>query len=165
MNAPPFASHRRRPSEHPAIHPLPPWQPWVALGGFAFHFPWEMFQTPFYAGLPGAAHWAAVLRCTQATGGDVVITWIATAVAAMLDGRVWLLRIRLRAVLLYLTAGLVVSIALEAVNVYVRGEWTYAVSMPTIMGIGLLPLLQWIALPPLTVWLARRHLGIRSGAG
>ncbi|MBA3319608.1 MAG: hypothetical protein H0T50_16170 [Gemmatimonadales bacterium] len=94
-----------------------------------------------------------------------MITWIATAVAAMLDGRVWLLRIRLRAVLLYLTAGLVVSIALEAVNVYVRGEWTYAVSMPTIMGIGLLPLLQWIALPPLTVWLARRHLGIRSGAG
>jgi hypothetical protein len=62
---------------------LPWWQPWLALGLFALllHFVWEMLQVPFYAQMRRARHWAAVLRCTRATAGDVVITWTGYALA------------------------------------------------------------------------------------
>jgi hypothetical protein len=36
----------------------------------------------------------------------------------------------------------------EWYNVYRIGSWGYMASMPTILGIGLSPLLQWLVLPP-----------------
>jgi hypothetical protein len=33
-------------------------------------------------------------------------------------------------------------------------RWTYAQAMPTILGIGVAPLVQWVVLPPLIVWSA-----------
>ena len=39
----------------------------------------------------------------------------------------------------------------EWYNVYRAGNWGYTTSMPTILGIGLSPLLQWLILPPLMV--------------
>jgi hypothetical protein len=39
--------------------------------------------------------------------------------------------------------------------------------MPTVFGIGLTPLIQWLVLPPVALWLAARHLGAgkMSGSG
>ncbi|HEU5170087.1 MAG TPA: hypothetical protein VFU46_06100 [Gemmatimonadales bacterium] len=65
-------------------------------------------------------------------------------------------------VALFFVVGLLLTIVLEVINVYVRQEWSYATSMPTLGGIGLAPLLQRVALPPLTLWLARRHLGLQT---
>jgi len=36
-------------------------------------------------------------------------------------------------------------------NVYRAGNWGNAASMPTVFGIGLSPLLQWLILPPMMV--------------
>lgn len=138
------------------------WQPWLALGGFALldNFAWEMLQAPLYRGMPQAAHWAAVLECGQATLGDAVITLAAYAVAAPWGGgRGWIGNPRGKPFAVYLATGLATTSALEIWNVYGRGRWAYAVSMPLVLGIGLAPLLQWVLLPPLTLWLARRHLG------
>jgi hypothetical protein len=35
----------------------------------------------------------------------------------------------------------------EWYNVYRAGNWAYVAAMPTIVGIGLSPLLQWIVVP------------------
>jgi hypothetical protein len=45
-------------------------------------------------------------------------------------------------------------------NVYLLGSWQYADSMPTLAGIGLLPLLQWTLIPPLS-WLLLRYFAAR----
>lgn len=36
----------------------------------------------------------------------------------------------------------------EWYNVYRAGAWSYAPKMPTLYGVGLSPLLQWLIIPP-----------------
>jgi hypothetical protein len=145
----------------------PRWQPWLALGLFAFllHFVWEMLQVPFYAQMSGARHWAAVLRCTRATASDVVIAWTAYALAAGFAHDRWWIGVgyRRRPLTVFVTAGLLIALGLEWFNVYVRQQWVYSTEMPVVLGIGLTPLLQWLLVPPFALWLARRHLGLMAG--
>lgn len=140
----------------------PRWQPWAALALFAFllNFAWEMLQAPLYRGMADAAHWAAVRTCTVATVGDVGILLVAYGlVAAVARQRWWAAMPTARRVAGFVAAGLVMTVALEALNVYVLERWAYGPRMPLLVGIGIAPVLQWLVLPPLTLWLARRHLG------
>ncbi|MGH7518260.1 MAG: hypothetical protein ACREOC_12460 [Gemmatimonadales bacterium] len=142
----------------------PAWQPWAALAGFAFlvHFVWEMWQAPFYRTMLDADHVTAVRTCTIATIGDAAITLVAFAAGAWLSGgRPSLAYPSLRFVAVYIAAGIAATVLLEWLNVYVLERWTYAHQMPTILGLGLTPLIQWLLLPPLVLWLAARHLGLR----
>ncbi len=50
----------------------------------------------------------------------------------------------------------------EWYNVYRTGSWAYASGMPTIFGIGVSPLMQWLILPPVMV-IAYRALAPRTG--
>lgn len=147
--------------------PAPRWQPWLALGlfGFLLHFVWEMLQAPLYEGMEWPDHWGAVLRCTQAALGDVLIGWVAYAfAAAWVRDRWWLgASHRWRPLTVLLWTGLLITGTLEWLNVYVWQRWAYSPDMPVVLGIGLTPLLQWLLLPVLTVWMARRHLGLAAG--
>ena len=51
-------------------------------------------------------------------------------------------------------------IIVEALATGPLKRWTYDEAMPRlpILGIGLLPLLQWLLLPPLVVWIVRRQI-------
>lgn len=141
---------------------IPRWQPWAAIGGFALllHFLWEILQVPLYQGMAEAGHWSAVLRCAQATGGDVVIAWTAYCIGSWSAGdRLWLGPLHRRPLALYFSSGMVITVGLEWLNVYSWKEWAYGSAMPVIAGVGLAPILQWIVIPILTLWLARRHLG------
>ena len=140
------------------------WQPWAALALFAFllNFVWEMLQAPFYRGMADGAHWRAVRACTLATVGDVAILLVAYGgVAALVRDRWWVGAPSAGRVGSFLAVGVAITVALEALNVYVLGRWTYGPLMPVLAGVGLTPVAQWLALPPATLWLARRHL---SGA-
>jgi len=44
-------------------------------------------------------------------------------------------------------AGVAYTAFSEWLNVSVRGSWAYAEAMPTIAGIGVSPLLQWVLVP------------------
>jgi hypothetical protein len=124
------------------------------------HFPWEILQAPFYQDLAGAEHWKSVLECGRATLGDAVIALTAYgSTAALHRDRLWLARPAFGASATYLAVGLLLTVIVEAVNVYVLRRWSYTPYMPTVLGLGLTPLLQWLVLPPLNVWLAARHLG------
>lgn len=144
----------------------PGWQPWAALALFAFllNFVWEILQAPFYRGMVDGAHWAAVRTCTLATAGDVAILLVAYGlVAAAARDRWWLGDPTPARVAGFLAAGVIITIVLEALNVYGLGRWAYSPLMPVVFGIGLTPVLQWLVLPPVTLWLARRHLGGAPG--
>lgn len=145
----------------------PWWQPWLALGLFAFllHFVWEMLQVPFYARMGSASHWGAVLGCARATGGDVLISLAGyAAAAAWTRDRLWLgQRHRRDALAVFLGTGVAITIVLEWLNVHVWRTWAYAPAMPAVLGIGLAPILQWLLVPALTLWLAGRHLGLLWG--
>ena len=66
-----------------------------------------------------------------------------------------------RFVAVHIAAGIAATVLLEWLNVDVLERWTYAHRMPTILGTGLTPVIQWLLLPPLVLWLAVRHLGLR----
>lgn len=142
---------------------MPRWQPWVALALFAFflNFAWEMLQVFAFQGMAETPHWDATLFCLRATLGDVLILWGAYLVVAWsaAQGTAWLRRPSAASVSAFVGAGVAATVFLEWLNVHVLGRWSYADGVPTLVGVGLPPLLQWILLPPAVLWLARRHLG------
>ena len=142
------------------IQTHPAWQPWTALAGFAVlvNFAWEMAQMPLFR-MRNPSGWAMLRECTQATAGDMMLTLVAYGVAALCIRRLhWLLAPRPMEWATFLGVGLAATVGLEWWNVMLRHSWAYSAAMPTVAGIGLAPVIQWLVLPPLILWLARRHM-------
>ena len=138
---------------------------WVfAMYAFLMHFAWEMLQTPFFAGMSDMKHWPATLMCLKATLGDVTIALAATSLAGLAArDRGWFLASDIRGIGTYFGVGLALTIALE-LHALRTGRWAYSALMPTVpgLGVGLVPLLQWIVIPLATAFVVRRHhLGVR----
>lgn len=124
---------------------------WSALA-FVLNLVWEIAQVRLYtiwAAADGMSVAWALLHCTL---GDVMIALAMFALAGVVlwradwpASRPW-------------TGGAIVVIGATAFtawsewyNVYRVGNWGYTASMPTIFGIGLSPLMQWLILPPVMV--------------
>lgn len=133
----------------------------VALFAFLLNFPWEFLQVPLFKEMPDMGHWEAVLFCTRATLGDVLIAlsayWVVAGFRRSWD---WLRQPDALAFLLFIAVGIVITIVLEWHATVLQQRWEYADSMPTmpLLGTGLAPLMQWLLLPPLILWLARRQM-------
>jgi hypothetical protein len=133
----------------------------LTIFAFLLNYPWEFLQVPFFAGMADAPHWDAVLFCSWAALGDVVIMLVAFwAVAVVVRSRKWVLRPDVAQVLGFVGVGLLFTVVFEWLATEVLNRWQYAEIMPTIpvLGTGLTPVLQWILLPPLTVWFVRRQI-------
>ena len=133
----------------------------VAVFSFLLHFVWEFLQVPTYAGMAEMAHWQGIKLCTSTTIGDVGFAltafWTASLVART---RHWIGRQGALPVLVFLAAGIALTIGFEFYYTQVTQRWTYSDLMPLVppLGTGLSPLLQWIVIPPIVLWLSRRHL-------
>ena len=138
----------------------PRYQPWVALALFSLlvNFAWEVLVPPFYALHAAAPHSITVLACLRSSFGDAGITIGSYAAVAAIGTRRWINAASPRLIAAYVACGLVVTIALEYISVYRLGRWTYSSIMPTIGGIGVVPLVQWLVLPLVVLWLSHRHL-------
>ena len=120
---------------------------------------WEVVQLPLYTlwteASAGEIAWA-VLHCTAGDGviGAVSLglAWLVTAAWG------WPARGFGRVALAATAFGVVVTVALEWLNVELWRNWAYAAAMPRLppLGTGLSPLLQWLLLPPLCFLAARR---------
>ena len=148
----------------------PPWSlnapEWVlALLLFLFHFIWEMLQTPFFATMSEMPHWPATLICLRATLGDAGIGVLAFEAMTLLTwDRSWFLHSSTLATLGYVAFGVLATVALEIHALSPAHRWVYSDLMPIIpgLGIGLVPLLQWLILPCPVLYLLKRHyLGTR----
>lgn len=137
-------------------------EPNVVVFSFLLNLAWEMWQVPFFQGMAEAAHWQGVMTCTRATAGDAGIAltafWVA---AARARSRYWMLRPGKADLAVFVGAGLILTIAFEALATGMPGRWAYAEAMPRlpVIGTGLLPVLQWLLIPPLVLWFVRRQTG------
>lgn len=141
--------------------------PELPLGLFAFllSFVWEMLQSPFYVGMAEMPHWEGVRMCIIATLGDVLIALVAFWAAALVVGsRAWMLAPERSAVVIYVAAGLVITVVFESFATGPLALWEYGEGMPRlpVLGTGLAPILMWLTLPIATLWLTRRYLWGRA---
>lgn len=123
---------------------------------------------PLFAGMAGTAHGEANKSCSRATLGDAVIMLVAYGfVALVARNRRWILAPALSQLALFVAIGVVVTAVIEWLVLHGRwiDSWSYARGMPIVpgLGIGLVPLLQWIVLPLLVVWFVRRQLAMAGG--
>ena len=128
------------------------WLAWM----FALNLAREILQVPLYT-LPSApfAFYTtySVVHCTL---GDGLIASAVYVGAGLVAGWRWPHVAPLRGLAVLLPLGFAYTAYSEWRNVYVVGAWGYDPTMPTVFGIGLSPLAQWLASPPIAVWLTRR---------
>lgn len=120
------------------------------------NYPWELAQTPFYAGVefPRAA-WHCFV---SALGDGLLVLGIYAATAVTTRDSAWYMHPRPRSYVAMAIAGLVLGFAVEWWGVSVAKRWQYSELMPVIpgAGVGAVPVLQMLVLPPVVFWLMRR---------
>jgi hypothetical protein len=137
----------------------------LALWGFLLNLAWEAGQTPLYE---DAGRGLAYLAWTRlhCTAGDVLILlgafWL-TSLA--FRGRRWFVRSGLLAPGLFVVLGVAYTAWSEWANTSLRDAWQYRPLMPTLFGIGLAPLLQWLVIPSILVLLLRRSPRLNQPVG
>lgn len=111
------------------------------------HYIWEMVQGGLFVGMKEQPFAEAAVRCFKATLGDLVITAIAFASAALTVRRIdWPLVKSFVAPAVFIAVGLVITIAFEHFAL-ATSRWAYAPEMPTLFGVGISPIAQWIVIP------------------
>jgi hypothetical protein len=148
-----------------ALSTTPEWN--VAVFALLLNFPWEVLQAPLFAGMAESAHFKVIKACAQASLGDMLIMLIAYgAVSLTARSRRWVLAPSKAQLMLFTAIGLAITAAIEWLAT--RGQWierwAYSQLMPVVpvVGIGLVPVVQWIVLPLLVLWFARRQLAGRA---
>ena len=128
--------------------------PAFALLVLALNFAWEMKQANWFASMRGLPPMRATLLCARASLGDLLITAVAFAMAALVARAVtWpAKRHVVIPAMVFVGVALAIAIGYEAFALS-TARWTYDASMPTLFGIGVLPLLQWLLLPVIEVGL------------
>ena len=132
---------------------------WLAVQGFLVSFVWEMFQMPFYE-MDAETPWAATKACAVASLGDAGIMVLAAWLANRLSkGSLWIKQPDVSAILIFLGAGIGVTLAIEWLALRSEWGWSYSALMPEIFGIGIVPLAMWVVVPSLSLFLCRKIVG------
>lgn len=129
---------------------------WSALV-LALNAVWEVAQLPLYtlASDPDRLRIARyVIHCLA--GDAVIATVLFLFAAALLRDTGWPRRRPWHGGAIVVMAGVGYTVFSEWRNVYVVGGWSYSGLMPTVGGIGIAPLLQWLIVPWLAIVLDRR---------
>lgn len=137
------------------------WTLWL----FALNLIWEVVQLPLYA-MGRYSEWPAlgfaVLHCTL---GDAAVGFGTYLIATLVTREPrWPVHRPLTGLVAGLVAGELFTVWAEWYNVYVLRSWAYAAGMPTIRGIGVAPLAQWLVLPPLALTIIRYRYRQRVGS-
>lgn len=144
--------NKRMMARAPALRMLGAW----VLISLALHLAWELAQMPLYTlwyeQRPAYIAWA-VIHCTAGDGVIALGTYVAAGVLARSLAWPWSAPRRGLAVLW--ASGVAWTAFSEWRHVYRLESWAYAESMPTVAGIGLAPLAQWVIVPGLALWCLR----------
>lgn len=133
--------------------------------GFGISLGWEILQSPFYADTFEVS-WATLgynrLHCTV---GDTLILLTSFWIVASVWGRSWMSPDGRAPLATFIALGITYTAFSEYFNVILVQSWAYSQWMPTLSGIGLLPLVQWIVVPTTIVLLVRRRIaGAQNGS-
>ena len=130
----------------------------VALA-FFLNIVWEMWQIVFFESMAAMPHWEGVKRCTRAAVGDVAIAVAAFSVSSASAGsRQWFVAPSRRDVVLFVGAGLIVTVVIEKLATGMLNLWEYSSLMPVVprIEVGVIPLLQWLVLPLIELTVLRQ---------
>lgn len=117
---------------------------------------WEIAQFPLYdVGRTGDWRYTlyALAHCTV---GDVLILLLSYELVALLRwNRHWLNARVLAPASSFVLFGVAYTVFSEIYNVRIVASWSYGERMPMVpmIGVGAMPLLQWLLLPPVLLWL------------
>lgn len=125
------------------------------------YFAWEMLQAPAFTRMP--EDWLeATAVCGMATLGDgvIVLGLFGLGWLVFRDFK-WFVPPRAGRFTAIVMAGVVVQVIMEWIMVYGLGRWGYAEGHPmlSVLGVGLLPILQAIVLLPVIFWRLARWEG------
>lgn len=134
---------------------------WLAIHGYLIAFLWEMLQMPYYA-MSHLSAWETTINCSLASLGEAGIMVFAYFVASWaVNDRYWLSsRIR-KPVMVFLVTGLVITLVVEYFATSAAWGWKYSAKMPTLLGIGMVPIVMWIVVPLIALGLASRSVAHR----
>jgi len=130
-----------------------------SLLALPFSLIWEWAQVPLYTlAEDGAGDIVfAIVHCTL---GDAAIAFSGYLIAALLcRASDWPIRAPSAGTMSLILFSVTFTVWSEWYNVYRANNWDYAGAMPTVLGIGLSPLLQWTIVPVamLAIWRWRLH--------
>jgi len=132
----------------------------LASWGFGLHLAWEAIQTPLYADADRELSYFAWTRLHCTLGDVLILVACYWGTALLFGGRDWIVAGGVPPVLTFVALGVAYTLWSEWWNAGIRGNWSYAPSMPTLWGIGASPLLQWVVVPFLVWLLVRRRTGV-----
>jgi hypothetical protein len=119
-----------------------------------------VLQTPFFIDISSEINTIVWFRL-HCTFGDVMIAlgsfWL---VALIFKNRFWFLKPSRVNIFLFILFGVSYAIFGEIKNVSIKDLWGYSDLMPVIpyIGVGIVPLVQWIVIPPLIIFFVKRQL-------
>lgn len=132
--------------------------------GAALNLAWEFVQLPLYTLWTTASFGELSYSVLHCTVGDTMIASFSLFTALLFAGSPAWPKARYAAtVTVTVILGLGYTVYSEWRNTVITHAWSYAPSMPTVLGVGLAPVAQWLVVPILTFWLLERHLA--SGLG
>lgn len=127
--------------------------------GAAFNLVWEIVQLPLYKAWTTANIAKLSYDVFHCTIGDTMIAAFCLLMSILVAGSDAWPAARFAVVsALTVTFGIVYTIFSEWHNTVITHAWAYAPSMPTILGIGVAPVAQWVVVPICTFWLLKRQL-------
>lgn len=147
---------RTRKESHPVRGALSRFA-WLGVSGFLLNGNWEWLQTPFFVDSTATLNEIVWFRLHCTMGDVLILLGCAAVVTTFRRSTGWLAKPRLGDLMLLTVLGVAYTSWSELVNL-ARGSWAYSDLMPLLPGIGLgvVPLLQWLFLPSLSVWLTVR---------
>lgn len=114
----------------------------------ALNLGWEILQLPLYTLWSESTLSAIGFAVVHCTVGDVLIAGLSLTAALILVGsKHWPHARFLSVALLTVTFGVSYTVFSEWNNTVVTRNWTYSSLMPTLWGVGLSPIAQWIVIP------------------
>ena len=133
---------------------------WSALA-FVLSLSWEIGHVRLYSIWTEADGLHIAWSLFHCSLGDVLIALSTFALAALVLRRVdWPRSQPWAGGAIAVTGAMSFTAWSELHNVYHTGAWSYTADMPTVYGVGLSPLLQWLVIPSLMVLAYRAALPV-----
>jgi hypothetical protein len=133
------------------------------FAGAAFNLAWEFAQLPFYTAWSTAGIGDLIFDVLHCTVGDTMIASLGLFTSILIAGSAAWPNARFVAIsILTVFFGLGYTIYSEWHNTVITHAWSYTPSMPTMLGIGLAPVVQWVVVPVCKFLLLKRQLRRRK---
>ena len=121
------------------------------------HLAWEVVQLPLYAIWSTGTVREITFATLHCTAGDLLIASLCLMIALVMTGSKEWPYDRFEAVaLMTIFFGVGYTGYSEWRNTSVTHAWAYTAMMPTVFGLGVSPLIQWLVIPSAVFWSLRR---------